>query len=685
MFINKSLKSVAIAALMCGTTISVGVIGNSDVAVAATPKLETYAQLPRTSQVRVSPNGQKLAIVEPREDGKAVFVYDLKDPSNVVILPTPEGALLKDIRWGSDKHVVFRAQFRRVNSQGRSGRFGTEYSRYISTNIETGNQVILLEEKIFDSDNRNSRRSSRVSTKEKVGGSSQGGVITHNLPNDAQHILMGWGEYAGKAYRRQYKVDLDTGREALVRSLPIETSSIIMSLDGESVQARSEFDRRGDEYRIYAGENETDPIFQVDVPEDSNPRYSLFSVLPDSGKIIVIDTERDGLNLFALDPSSKTRLPYTLPVEIDIPDGYDYNPVYDTYTDELIGVSWTDDFGNIVYTSEPYRSWSQRTSEVFPGQKVYFGSRTRDNSSVTLYVKGDGEPGSYFLFEPNEGRISPIGSEYPELGKDDISKTVRLNYDARDGLEIPAYFTLPLGKTKEDGPFSLVVMPHGGPIGPRDDADFDWWAQHLAAQGYAVLKPQFRGSGGFQYSFLEKGYGEFGGAMLTDTVDGINYLVDQGLVNEDKICVTGASYGGYQAFALPMIEPDMFKCAVALNGVSDINAIMEYEIDRGGPDGGPIRFWNRVIGDFYKDKDKIAMQSPANHVDEIKAEIIIVHGEDDMTVPYEQAEIMSKALDKEGRNDDILILKNDDHYLSLAESRRKLLKASDKLFEKHLK
>jgi len=173
--------------------------------------------------------------------------------------------------------------------------------------------------------------------------------------------------------------------------------------------------------------------------------------------------------------------------------------------------------------------------------------------------------------------------------------------------------------------------------------------------------------------------------MLTDTVDGVNKLIADGIVNKDKICVTGGSYGGYQAFALPMIEPDMFKCALAVNGVSDINAIMEYEIDRGGPNGGPIKFWNRVIGDFYDDKDKIATQSPANRINEIKAEIVIVHGEDDMTVPYEQAEIMSKALKKAGRDDDIIILEEDDHFMRHKKSREAVLKESKKLFAKHLK
>jgi dipeptidyl aminopeptidase/acylaminoacyl peptidase len=259
-----------------------------------------------------------------------------------------------------------------------------------------------------------------------------------------------------------------------------------------------------------------------------------------------------------------------------------------------------------------------------------------------------------------------------------------VDYTARDGLKIPAYLTLPPGKTVNSGPMPLIAMPHGGPIA-RDTAEFDWWAQFLASRGYAVFKPQFRGSTGLGYDYVKKGYGEFGVGMLNDTIDGVKSLVSKGIADADNMCVTGASYGGYQAFALPVAEPDMIECALALNGVSDIPAILKYEVARGGRSGGAIKFWNRVIGDYYDDRDAQRKQSPAKNADKIKAEVVILHGNDDMTVPYEQSEIMAKAMKKQGQSGKVIVLKNDDHFLSLPQSRKKLLEESEKLFAKHLK
>ena len=667
-----------------GVAMSVGLLSSAalvavpSVASAEAP-MEVYTDLPRAEQVRVSPDGKRTALIAPYENYKAVFVYNLENPDDVKVLPTPEGALLNSIRWGSNKHVIMNAQFRRNDRQGRAGRFGQEFGRSISTNVETGKQVILLEDKIFTRGQTGSRQ-------DRARGSQQGGSFAHLIPTDSDHILMSWREFAGKAFVRHYKVNLDTGRESLVRSMPIETQSVIMSADGNSVLARSEYNRRSREWQAYAGDDlMAKPVFTRRVPKDTNPVWGLITVLPETGKLLISEGETSQLTLYEVDPKSGATSRHNLDVDVNLPDKYDYSPFFDQYTRELIGVSWTEDYTKVAYLAEPYRGWARKANKIFKDSTVSVASKSLDDTVVTFAVTGKGEPTNYFLYEPNENRMSPLGGQYPELKASDLAKTVRYDFKARDGMDIPGYLTLPPGKTKADGPFSLVAMPHGGPIGVRDDASFDFWAQGIANMGYAVFKPQFRGSGGYGYDFVEAGYGEFGDGMLTDTVDGVNKLIADGIVNKDKMCVTGASYGGYQAFALPMVEPDMFKCALAVNGVSDIYAIMEYEIARGGPKGGPIRFWNRVIGDFYDEKDLIKSQSPANSIDKIKAEIVIVHGEDDMTVPYEQAEIMSKALKKAKRDDDIIILKDDDHFLRHAESRRKVLEASEKLFAKHLK
>lgn len=669
-----------LAALMTfGLMSSAAIITIPSVAHAEVP-MDVYTELERTSSVRVSPNGKRVAIIAPYNDGQAVFVYDLSNPDDVKVLPPPNEALLNGISWGSDKHVIMFTQFRRVDSKGRSGRFGREFRRNISTNVENGQQVILLEDKIYES------RGGRISTKDRMGGTSQGGSYTHLLPSDPDHILMTWAEYAGKAFRRHYKVNLDTGRESLVRSMPIETGGVIMSADGMTVLARSEYDDRSRKWELFAsGDQMAKSILTKNVPKDTNPVWSLVNVLPDTGELLINEGETDEITLYAVNPKTGAQRRFYLDTDVNLPSKYDYSPLIDSNTRELIGVSWIDDHTQTAYIAEPYRGWVKKAKKIFKNSSIRVLSKSDDNSVVTLAVTGKGEPTNFYLYEPKANRMSPLGGTYPELEASQIAQTIRYDFTARDGLEIPGYLTLPQGKTKGDGPFSLVALPHGGPIGVRDSGNFDFWTQGIAHMGYAVFRPQFRGSGGYGYDYVEKGYGEFGGAMLTDTVDGINKLVADGLVNKDKICVTGASYGGYQAFALPMIEPDMFKCALSVNGVSDINKILEFEIARGGPNGGPIKFWNRVIGNVYKDRKKIAEMSPANRIDEIKAEIVIVHGEDDMTVPYEQAKIMSKALKKTGKNGKIIVLENDDHFMRHAESRRKVLKASEKLFDKHLK
>jgi dipeptidyl aminopeptidase/acylaminoacyl peptidase len=133
-----------------------------------------------------------------------------------------------------------------------------------------------------------------------------------------------------------------------------------------------------------------------------------------------------------------------------------------------------------------------------------------------------------------------------------------------------------------------------------------------------------------------------------------------------------------------MIEPDMFKCAISVNGVADIPDMLKFVAAINGNDGSSMKFWTKVIGDRYKDKDIMIAQSPADNADKIKAEILLVHGTDDMTVPLQQSEAMAKALKKTGRPKKIIELPNDDHNLSLAQSRKKLLEESEKFFSKHL-
>lgn len=246
-----------------------------------------------------------------------------------------------------------------------------------------------------------------------------------------------------------------------------------------------------------------------------------------------------------------------------------------------------------------------------------------------------------------------------------------MSYQAADGLEIPAYVTLPPDKTREDGPFPLILMPHGGPEG-RDSASFDWWSQAYAAAGYAVLQPNFRGSTGYGQKFRDAGHGEFGGKMITDSLDGAEWAVAEGIAKPGGYCIIGASYGGYAALQGAVLGGDKVRCAVSVNGVADpIRLTREYDND-----SGAFSYWQKYMGiDRYSNDDAKRAITPKDRASEISAQILSLHGKEDTTVKYDQAEAIAYAM--EGRSNFRLVaMEGEDHYLRSTRARETVLRES---------
>jgi dipeptidyl aminopeptidase/acylaminoacyl peptidase len=271
----------------------------------------------------------------------------------------------------------------------------------------------------------------------------------------------------------------------------------------------------------------------------------------------------------------------------------------------------------------------------------------------------------------NTARALPVGDVYD--GVETALETKRITYEAADGLKIPAYLTLPAGKPASKLP--LIVLPHGGPA-YRDTADFDWWTQALAAQGYAVLRPNFRGSTTTQ-SFMTAGYGQWGRKMQTDLSDGVRYLAKQGTIDPARVCIVGASYGGYAALAGVSLDPGVYRCAVSVAGISDLKQMLKWEKQReSGGDHVGTRFWNRFMGVTGPDDPSLDAISPIKHLDRVNVPVLLIHGKDDTVVAYEQSEIMLKALKKANKPVELVTLKKEDHWLSRGETRLQMLKSS---------
>jgi dipeptidyl aminopeptidase/acylaminoacyl peptidase len=251
-------------------------------------------------------------------------------------------------------------------------------------------------------------------------------------------------------------------------------------------------------------------------------------------------------------------------------------------------------------------------------------------------------------------------------------ETLRITYPAADGLDIPAYLTLPRQQNSKG--LLLIVLVHGGPAA-RDTADFDWWTQALADQGYAVLRPNYRGPS-LSWQFMSSGFGEWGRKMQTDLSDGVRYLVNQGVVDPARVCIVSASYGGYAALASVTLDYGVYRCAVSVAGISDLKRMLEWEQEKYNYHGVAVRYWDRFMGVSGPKDPQLDLISPIKHIDVVTVPVLLIHGRDDTLVPFEQSTVIFDALRKAKKNTDLVPLKNEDHWLSRSETRLQMLTIS---------
>lgn len=251
--------------------------------------------------------------------------------------------------------------------------------------------------------------------------------------------------------------------------------------------------------------------------------------------------------------------------------------------------------------------------------------------------------------------MTPIASPYAALDGQRLARVEAVRYRAWDGLEIPAYLTLPAGRVPRNLP--LILMPHGGPF-ERDHWVYDPWVQFLANRGYAVLQPNFRGSTGYGKSFVAAGEGQWGRKMQDDLDDGVRWLAGNGTIDPRRVCAMGGSYGGYAALWAVARNPDEYRCAVSLAGVSDVNALLRHDRKLFVAHRYYVDWRDRIRGNNSTD---LADVSPIRFIERIRAPLLIAHGKKDTIVPYSQSEKMAEALRKSGRSVELVLYDNEGH------------------------
>lgn len=377
-------------------------------------------------------------------------------------------------------------------------------------------------------------------------------------------------------------------------------------------------------------------------------------------KQIYLVTNKGDLDLSALHSMDLSTLKMTK-LESDPNNRVDFGQlIISDLTRKIIATAYTDDKTHYQWKDKSWEGHYNFIKNKFPDREIYFQSSTTDEKLFLVSVTGDRYAAEVYSFNIDTKELSLQYIPRPALKKVEkyLSPMRAISYKSSDGLTIPAYLTLPNGKSEKNLP--LVVLVHGGPKGPRDTWGFDSEAQFLANRGYAVLQPNFRASGGYGKKFLNAGDLQWGKLMQDDITWGVQHLIETGIADKSKIAIMGGSYGGYATLAGLAFTPDLYTCGVDIVGPSNIFTLLEsvpayWESGRA--------FLYGMVGDPTTEKGKALIReaSPLFSVDKINKPLLIIQGANDPRVKQAEADQIVVALRDKGKKVSYILADDEGH------------------------
>jgi dipeptidyl aminopeptidase/acylaminoacyl peptidase len=337
----------------------------------------------------------------------------------------------------------------------------------------------------------------------------------------------------------------------------------------------------------------------------------------------------------------------------------------------VIGYTYAEDRRVVVYFDPEFKALSEALSKALPKLPlVDFVDSSRDGRKLLIHAGSDSDPGRYYLFDRDAKTLTPAMVDRPELEGRALAPVRSITFPAADGVSVPAYLTLPPGSTGKNLP--AIVLPHGGPSA-RDKWSFDWLPQFLAARGYAVIQPNFRGSAGYGDDWLAKNGFQGWRTAIGDITASAKYLVSEGIADPKRIAIVGWSYGGYAALLSSAEQPNLYKAAVAIAPVTDLNLLKR----------DAVNFTNaRLVSAFVGSGPDAVQGSPLARASEIKAPVLLFHGDLDGNVSINHSDKMVAALRKAGDAAELVRFQGLDHQLDDSAARTQMLTKIGELLDR---
>jgi len=630
----------------------------------AMPSVETFFQRPKYSRVSLSPDGKLLAALVPINERRNLALIDL-DKHSATVLTNLREQDVYDYRWVGNRLIEVST----ANLADESGAIELKQRMLIDTDGRVVRDMLraALRENTRDTLYLGASTYMRiVAVLDKAGEDlvvetndrSRFGMDAYRFnPRTAARTLL-TGDSPGNV--KQFVSDHD-GQVRVAVSVPrgqVKTSLWYRKSNDDPWKKLSESDYEDEEIRPLAFDYDNRTLYVSARSKGEGRRFGVYAFDPDANKLGALVYENPTVDADRV--------------------------IFDRSTKKLIGIP--DDSTDGMYWVDPQWAAIQKSIDgALPGMRNHLSWGRDATDRIVVTSESDSTSPAYFVLDRKTGRLEELVVSRPWLDKLKLAPRKFVRYPARDGLSIPGFLTLPAGVEPKKLP--LVVMIHGGPYVEAHGSGYDDFPAFLASRGYVVLEPHFRGTLGYGDAFYKAGWRQWGLAMQDDVTDGVRWLIDSGRVDADRVCLLGASYGGYATLWGLAKEPKMFRCGVAYVAVSDLEMMFDVgwsdfmNAERGGDTTRTLTRW---IGDPATDRDKMRAVSPLYHADRIQAPLLLAYGAADTRVPLIHGERMRAALDRYGKPYEWVVYDDEWHGFNKDENRYDFYRRVDAFLAKNL-
>lgn len=613
--------------------------------------VQAFASAPTIDMLKLSPDGSKLSMIQTLDTDKQQLVLlkvvDIDTGENKFLLKADSRELtILSVVWANNRQLLMKAAY-------ASHRYGTPVTetRLVVIDADTGknNSVVRgqLERKLVRTPQFQSN-------------------IVSLIPEDEHNILLALDGFTYGVGTSVVKINLKSGFAEIVAN---SRENLIDWVADRQHNPRIAIFRDDLRYQIkekIADSHEFRELWQFDALSEDAIWPIGFDADP---QLLYVSAYHEGRKAIFRVNLAQQQLKLEL-VKADANYDVAADVTYSWQENKIIAIA-------NEYVDAKYLKFQQALDNALPDADNYIVSMSHDQNRYIVLSSSQTHAGAYLLGDRKEKSMDYLLPKFGQLTPELMVAKQKINYQARDGLNIEGYLTTPLGYQQGEaaGTLPTIIFPHGGPISFDDDG-FDYWTQFFANRGFAVLQMNFRGSHGYGFDFMQMGLQGWGLQMQDDVEDGTRWLINKGIADPKRICIVGASYGGYAALMGVVKTPDLYQCAVSFAGVTDVEALVKshrrytnYEVVK------------KQLGDDF---DLLEQRSPVNHVDKIQVPVLLVHGTKDRSVPVKQSVAMYKALKSENKDVQYIELEDGDHYLSTNSHRLQTFQAMDSFLKQYL-